>query len=81
MLIRVFALLLSIGLALTIAVLPSEFIHYAVPFADHWYHTLTPARQETVQWLLQRVVPVVGIAAVVTGLVQMARSMRKSQQK
>lgn len=79
LLMRFVILAVSALIAVLLALLPSLFVQYALPFADQWYSGLSYERQETILWLLRVLIPSLGIFAVLTGLFQIISSVKRKK--
>ncbi|MBR7781200.1 hypothetical protein [Undibacterium luofuense] len=79
LLMRFVILAVSAFVAVLLALLPSLFVQYALPFADQWYSGLSHERQETILWLLRVLIPSLGIFAVLAGLFQIISSVKRKK--
>lgn len=80
-LLRMVILAASAGIAVLMALMPSVFVQYALPFADQWYSHLSPESQDSIVRLLRVLIPALAVFAISTGIVQIVIGMKRKKSK
>ena len=80
-LLRMVILAASAGIAVLMALMPSVFVQYALPFSDQWYSHLSPESQDSIVRLLRVLIPVLAVFAIATGIVQIVIGVKRKKSK